>query len=181
MCSIDFQSWLAEDIRKAVLGLCYENQATYLGILFWIDAYLSKSQIVGKITVVSNPWPIICYSDKSTEYFWKCRNSKKINLSGNLMLLLCCDTHVGKLGFQVRKLPHIPLVFGFQRNQSQEWGFCELLSTFCKYSESSVLSECAHTCTEVLVLNKKHSSQALFPPLFPSHITVVLPSDNSTP
>lgn len=28
------------------------------------------------------------------------------NLFGNLMLLLCCDTHLGKLGFQVRKLPH---------------------------------------------------------------------------
>lgn len=40
--------------KSCFLGLCYENQATYLGILFWIAAYSSKSQVL-KITVVSNP------------------------------------------------------------------------------------------------------------------------------
>lgn len=50
---------------------------------------------------------------------------------------------------------------------------------FAECSESSVLSEHANTCTEVLVLNKRDYFQASFPPLFPSQITVVLPPANT--
>lgn len=55
----------------------------------------------------------------------------------------------------------------FRRTKVRNEDSVSCWAPFAEYSESSVLSEQAHTCTEVLVLNKRHYFQALFPHFFP--------------
>lgn len=72
---------------------------------------------------------------------------------------------------------HWCLTFRGTKVRSEDSVSCWAPSAEC--SESSVLSEHANTCTEALVLNRRHYFQALFPPLFPSQITLVLPPANT--